>query len=109
LSFIIGITLVISCGPKPDKGGTLKTRSFFMVVHRVFAALVSGQSRGVSRWKCVMPVWAHDACSQSLVHRSSHAARARGDNKTQGQVFDSCFSRRNLSCLDLQSQSDGFI
>jgi hypothetical protein len=29
LSFIIGITLVISCGPKPDKGGTLKTRSFF--------------------------------------------------------------------------------
>ena len=34
---------------------------------------------------------------------SSHAARARGDNKTQGQVFDFCFSHGNLSCLDLQS------
>ena len=95
--------------PSLTKEERWKPGVFFMVVHRVFAALVSGQSRGVSRWKCVMPVWAHDACSQSLVHRSSHAARARGDNKTQGQVFDSCFSRRNLSCLDLQSQSDGFI
>ena len=91
-----GHQLLLSCGPKhpkPDTGGTLKTRSFFSmgcrVGHRVSAALVSGQSRGVSRWTCFMPVWAHDACAQSLVDRSSHAARARGDNKTQGQVFDS--------------------
>lgn len=46
-------------------GGTLKTRSFFLsmgcrVGHRFSAALVSGQSRGVSRWTCVMPVWAHE-------------------------------------------------